>query len=562
MKTKITLIICLLIATTALNAQYFQWAKQMGGTSLDNGQAICVDPSGNLYTTGYFEGAADFDPGPTTTIFTSAGYEDVFVQKMDASGNFIWARSFGGVGNDQAYSINTDAAGNIYTIGTFTASGDYDPGPGTVNLICKGNRDVFIQKMDAAGNFLWARSLGDLGNDEGWSCSVDALGNVYTVGHFSGTVDFDPGPDSTKFTSAGNMDVFIQKMDAAGNFVWAKSIGGVGNEEAYAVCIDGAGNVYLTGYFASTVDFDPGPATNNITGPGNSDIYVLKLDASGNFLWARVFGGTNNEVPKAICTDNAGNVYTTGSFKATGDYDPGPGTALLGLISVEDIFVQKMDSAGNFQWARAFGGFYIDNAFSIKTDAAGNVYTMGSYNNTVDFDPGAGITNLYSEGSEDVFVQKMDAAGNFLWAQSLGGGGQDHGRSICVDAAGDIYTTGFFATVADFDPGAGTFNLTTAGLWDIFVQKMSQTPNKIDEPETDVNVAVSPNPSAGTVLVALPQATRNVVLELTDIQGKVISKQTYGTLSSTSIELTGAKGIYFLTVKTPQGQSKIKLVKE
>ncbi|MGJ8660619.1 MAG: SBBP repeat-containing protein [Bacteroidota bacterium] len=470
---KIGILACLFLVKP-LNAQDFDWAKSFGGTSSDGGQSISVDALGNVYNTGYFQGTVDFDPGAGITNLVSAGQQDVFIQKLDASGNFLWAKSFGGSLSDQGLSITIDASGNVYTTGNFSGTVDFEPGAGTTNLTSAGSVDVFIQKLDASGNFIWAKSFGGASDDIGYSITLDASGNLYTTGDFSGTVDFDPGAGTTNLTSAGQKDVFIQKLDPSGNFLWAKSFGGSLSEFSYSNTVDALGNVYTTGYFVGTADFDPGAGTTNLTPIGSADIYVQKLDPSGNFLWAKAFGSASFDLGQSISVDNSGNVYTTGDFSGTADFDPGAGTTNLTPAGSADIYVQKLDPSGNFLWAKSFGSTSYDQGKSISVDNSGNVYTLGQFDGTVDFDPEAGINNLTSAGSADIFIQKLDPSGNFLWAKSFGGIATDIGNSITVDASENVYTTGYFQGTVDFDPGGGTTNFTSAGQKDVFVHKINQ----------------------------------------------------------------------------------------
>ena len=122
-------------------------------------------------------------------------------------------------------------------------------------------------------------------------------------------------------------------------------------------------------------------------------------------------------------------------------------------VGLDDIFISKLDSAGNFVWAKNFGGTAGDYGTSIATDVAGNVYTTGNFYNTVDFDPGSGINNLTSAGQNDVFILKLNTQGGFEWAKNVGGGSVDEGTSIAVDAIGSVYTIGSFTNTADMDPG-------------------------------------------------------------------------------------------------------------
>jgi hypothetical protein len=402
---------------------------------------------------------------------TSVGADDVFVSKLDSSGNFVWARAMGGTGGDVGRAVAVDATGNVYTTGSFQGTADFNPGPGVFNLTSVGGDDVFVSKLDSAGNFLWARAMGGTGSvftDRGTGVAVDAAGHVYTTGTFTGMVDFDPGPGVFNLTSVGGHDVFVSKLDSAGNFLWARAMGGIASDEGKGVVVDGSGNAYITGNFQDTADFDPGPGVFSLTSAGNNDVFVSKLDSAGSFVWAGAMGGGSSDVGFGVAVDAAGNVYTTGWFSVTADFDPGPGAFNLTSAGFEDVFVSKLDSAGNFVWARAMGSAgSFELGAGVAVDGAGNVYTTGPFDGTVDFDPGPGVFNLTSAGGR-VFVSKLDSAGSFVWAGAMGGGNSSAG-GVAVDAAGNVYTTGGFAGTADFDPGPGVFNLSSAGTNDVFV---------------------------------------------------------------------------------------------
>jgi hypothetical protein len=562
---KTTLAILISIGVNVANAQTFEWARTFGGSSYDEGRSITVDALGNVYTTGSFQGTVDFDPGAGTANLTSVGLRDIFVQKLDATGNFLWARSFGGNSFDEGQSIAVDFSGNVYTTGYFQVTVDFDPSTGTFNLISEGSHDVFVQKLDSSGNFIWAKSLGSVVDDVGYSITLDASGNVYTTGYFYGFVDFDPGAGTANLTSAGLFDIFVQKLDASGNFLWARSIGSTANDVGLSIKVDASGNVYTTGYFNGAVDFDPDSGTANLTSVGSDDVFIQKLDSSGSFLWARSFGASSNDLGHSIKIDALGNVYTTGFFLGTVDFDPGVGTANLTPAGSGDIFVQKLDASGNFLWAKSFGGSSFDIGHSITVDSSGNAYTIGNFRGTLDFDPGAGTAYLtsVSVGQADVFVQKLDTSGNFLWARSFGGSDIDLGNSITVDASGNVYSIGSFAGTADFDPGAGAANLISAGFSDVFVHKMSQGGvTGLVGIAKGVQVKVFPNPSGGLIQLTFEQPMNDVEIRVTDLQGKTVFTKELDAVTDEQINIAGPSGTYFLSVKTPQGQTVVKLVKE
>ncbi len=474
-------VLAILLCSFAVKAQgpAFEWAVRTGdaGTS-SSGFSIAGDAAGNVFTAGRFTGTIDFDPGAGIVNLTSAGFTDAFITKLDASGNLIWAKKVGGTQDDWAYEHAVDEGGNVYATGVFQGTADFDPGAGVFNLTASGgNYDIFVLKLDPDGNFLWARKMGSTGFDIGRAIAIGPSGSVVTTGSFEGTVDFDPGPGTSFLTAASGDDVFISKLDAAGNFVWAKRIGGTSTDVGYAITTDASGNVYSTGSFRSTADFDPGPTTYNLTVVGNTDLFVSKLDISGNFVWAKRIGGVATDIGYGIKVDITGNVYTTGYFENTADFDPGVGIDNLVSAGFNDSFVSKLDASGNHLWARRTGGAIDDYSNSLSLDGAGNIYSAGSFESTVDFDPGPGTFNLTSLGSSDAFISKLDPTGSFVWARAFEGATSNqtlHG--IHVDAAGSVYTTGFFSSTVDFDPGAGVSNITAVGSNDIFISKLSQAP--------------------------------------------------------------------------------------
>ncbi|MFN5309881.1 MAG: SBBP repeat-containing protein [Candidatus Kapaibacterium sp.] len=554
-------VICFLL-TANINAQTLEWVKTFGGKIDDGGKSIAVDGMGNVYTIGSFQNNVDFDPGPDTMTLTTVGFYDIYIQKFDAKGNFLWAKSCGGDTYNAGNSIAVDAAGNVYTTGYFQSTIDLDPGPEEVNVTAVGGSDIFILKLDTKGNFVWAKTFGGIGADVGNAITVDAAGNVYVTGFFRNTIDFDPGINVTNLSAVDGTDIFVLKLDTKGNFFWAKSYGGKGADIGYSIIVDVSRNVYTSGSFSDNVDFDPGKEVMDITAVGLNDFFVQKLDAQGNFLWAKSCGGNRYDYGHSIAIDAARNVYTTGYFQDTVDFDPGPDSMKLIAVGNSDVFIQKLDASGGLVWAKSFGGNGGDEGYSINVDAAGNVYTIGSFASTTDFDPGANTLNLTSEGNSDVFIQKLDGKGNFVWAISFGGITFDVGYSIAVDSKGYIYSTGFFENTVDFDPEMNVENLTSLGEDDIFVHKMNQTATGVADMGNGIDISFYPNPSNGFLHIALNEAVGDAAITVTDLQGKIIHSEQMSAATKSSIDIQAPNGVYFVHIKTAKGQSIMKFIKE
>jgi hypothetical protein len=473
----INLLLCFCITTLAQVPSWL-WAKSIGSSSYDHVAASMLDTSRNMYIVGGFTGTVDFDPGAGVFNLTSAtGAPDIFILKLDSSGNFVWVKSVGGSDN-RAYAACRDGAGNIYLTGYFEGTADMDPGPSIYNLATPGLADIFVLKMDNSGNFLWAKQMGGFDEEHGISIAVDEAANVYTTGDFKATADFDPGAGTFNLTSAGAEEMFISKLDSLGNFVWAKAIGGIGGDQGSKVLIDDWGNLYTTGGFMGTVDFNPGAGVFNLTSAsviGYADLFIAKYDTAANFIWAKQIGSTHNEVGFDMCYDTSGSIYTVGHFQDTVDFDPSPAVYNLIANGATDVFILKLDSAGNFTWAVSMGGSAssYDESRAIRLDVAGNVYTVGIYYGTVDFDPGPGVYNLTTSGSA-IFISKLNSNGNFAWARSIQSFGYEYSRSFNLDSDYNFYIAGYFhGSTITFLPTTLHNADNSGNTGDIFIAKQS-----------------------------------------------------------------------------------------
>jgi len=359
-----------------------------GGTGNDYGWSVAVDGSGNVYTTGYFNGTVDFGAGNVT----SAGGEDAFVTKFDSSGTHQWTTTLGGTSADRGDGVAVDGSSNVYTTGEFTGTVNFGAG----NVTSAGALDVFVTKLNSSGAHQWTTTLGGTSNDYGYSVAVDGSSNVYTTGEFTGTVNFGAG----NVTSASSNDVFVTKLNSSGAHQWTTTFGGTSDDYGWGVAVDGSGNVHVSGDFAGTVNFGAG----NVTSAGSHDVFVTKLNSSGVHQWTTTFGGTSADRGGGVAVDGSSNVYTTGQFTGTVDFGAGNVTS----AGSDDVFVTKLNSSGAHQWTTTLGGTSADRGWGVAVDGSSNVHVAGSFAGTVDF--GAG--NVTSAGGYDGFVVKLDSAGD------------------------------------------------------------------------------------------------------------------------------------------------------
>ncbi len=341
---------------------------------------------------------------------------------------------------------------------------------------------IFVLTLQAQNPSLkWADGLAGNYNLHNTGIVVDANKNVYVSGYFNDSVDFDPGPGTYKLFCNGVYDICIYSLDSSGNFRWAKQMGSNYDDRANSIALDASGNVYFTGYFQGSVDFDPGAATYNINSMLNiPNIYVAKLTKAGKFVWAVPFLGLGNgsydfAAGKSITVEASGNVYTTGFFQGTFDFDP-DNTISYSLTSAgdKDAYISKLNSSGAFVWAKRIGSTSYDANFSMVADVSGNIYVKGFYYGTVDLDPGAGVFNITFQYPNQCAVSKFNSSGAFVYAKLLPGSNIQDTKSIAVDASGNLFNIGTLNGTTDFDPGVGVFNLipNNPSYTDIFISKL------------------------------------------------------------------------------------------
>lgn len=459
------------LSSTFAQTPPLKWAANQGGTSSDYGKSIALDVNSNVFTTGSFSGTADMDPSSSIFNLTAAGASDIYVSKIDANGSFLWAFGIGGTQADEGTAIKIDFNGDVIITGSFQGAVDFDPSSNSTILTSFGMTDVFVAKYTNTGSLIWAKQMGGISEDIAFGLDVDASGNVYTTGHFYATADFDPGTGVHNYTSLGDMDIFISKLDINGDFSWAKRVGGTSEETGAALTLDNQGNVVVTGYFWLTVDFDPGAGTNNLTA-GNSDAYILKLDLNGNFVSANNIGGTGNEYGLAILSDNASNIYIAGQFENVSDFEFGSGVTNLTSNGQSDAFVAKYNANNVLQWVYGVGGTLKDAARGLALTSTGDIVVTGYFRDAVDFDAGPGTTTLTSNGNIDAFVLQVSNNGIFDWAHHFGATNSDYGNDVVINSMNDIFLIGEFYDIVDFNPGAITTNLSSNGVGDAFIVKL------------------------------------------------------------------------------------------
>lgn len=614
------LFILLVMFQFNLNAQSlaFDWVKSNHGNDFTFNNSITTDAEGNLIIVGSFSGTVDFDPGIGEYKLSAKGDRDAFVQKLDPNGNLLWVNQ----GWDAKYSssggVVTDKVGNIYSCMTMGLS-DHD-------------ETIVVIKYNTDGDTLFLKKIGGKNPNSAHCIDIDENDNIYVGGIFAYTVDFDPSVTDEHFLTANGYDGYLLKLDREGNFKWVKQYTGGMVDMKSIRTKEGA--VYVTGNFRSTVDFDPGVLFLNKTTVGEEDIFIQKFDTSGNFIWVKTLGQSSSDVGNDIEIDSEGNVIVVGTFTGGSiDFDLGPGTSIL-TADFEDGFILKLDASGDFIWVKKNGGKGRDHCNFVKIDSEDNIFITGYFTQNIDLNPGAANYNFNSKGDADLYYQKLDKNGDFLFANVIGGTKAVYPADLVLLSNGSVVMGGYYQNIVDFDPGTGVYNETATGIYDSFILKLStcsggisdiittlvedsikvnitnatyqwldcnndyalisganesyykalaegsyavqitkagcvDTSNCFEYLLTGINnninqyeIDVFPNPTSGIVNIYGTDLNKNIIVSLFSISGEKISEEKILSNNQIQININQPSGVYFLELRDENGFRQIlKLIK-
>jgi hypothetical protein len=567
------------IVSGSISAQGFAWAKKGGLWAYDYGYGITTDNSGNVYVAGKYEQNANFSgtilgckgnhdifvaqyspSGNLNWIRTAGGYtgdyatsvacdgnyvyvageiegqnatitfqgssitlqcqgsNDIFLAKYSLTGNLLWAKRAGGSNYEKALGITYDQSGNVYICGLYTGYATFG---GNTTISGYGDRDIFIAKYDANGNFLWVRKAGSSKRDEAKGIACDAGGNVYITGMYKDGCAF-----GSQYLGSPNgyWNLFIAKYSPSGSLMWVKKGGGNYDDVGWGIAIDkAAGRIYVGGEFNATATF----SGHTVYTGGSADVLALCYDLNGNIQWAKKAGGNGADRARGIGF-NSGRVFITGQFSGTASFGPFTKSA----SDNSDIFIACLDHTGTFRWAiDADGaadapedlGYESGNAvcaFNINT-----VYATGSMLNGAVF----GSTSLSAYSRTDVFVTRVNAPSS---------------DKLAADSSAN--------EIPEEEVITPTFSDTAPPV----------NVRSLSDEEFLNGVNVYPNPGDGHVILELQLPGEDAVeMKVLNSLGQVIVENRLAPSSKTHVDLTGLnKGVYFIDLYLGESAIRKKVI--
>jgi hypothetical protein len=429
------------------------WARGFGGPGRERATGVAPDRGGTVYVAGQIAGEATLG----TLRVTSAG-EDALVAALDVHGKPVWAYALGGPGADEARAVAILPEGDVFVVGSFSATADFDPGAGRTELASAGGTDVFVLRLTRDGALVWARRLGGPGVDTGLDIAVDGRG-VSVAGSFQGAFDTGAG----RLAGAGKTDGFVAQLDLAGTTLWAQAVGGPQEDDVRSVAVEPNGEIWIGGSFEAKAAL--GSAGAVLESAGKSDGFLARLGTGGSVLWSGRIGGKREDAVTAVAP-GGGGAWFTGFFTGTADFDPGPSITSMSGVGKADGFVARFVKTGQLRWVQQIGGPDDDTGTGLAPDGDGGVWSLSVQIQRAGF-------HLDPASTDDrALLTRFDRDGGRKVSRDLAGEGGLRALDVALDSAGNPCVAGSFRGKATVVTGFEVANLPGAGQTDALVARI------------------------------------------------------------------------------------------
>ncbi|MCX4239576.1 nucleotide-binding protein [Paraliomyxa miuraensis] len=370
------------------------WSRGFGDSSTQIAQEMAIDDDGNLVFVGRMYGTIDLGGG---TLHASGG-NDIIVFKLDGAGNHVWSRIFGGNEPDRAARMAFDADGNVIITGAFTGKAEF----GEYEVESWGQRDAFVAELDRnTGEPTFFMQIGAEGDDYGFGVDVDQDGDVVIAGRFGAPLELG----GHMLTHAGDLDIYLARLDETGDVLWAESFGGSGKDEVHDLRLQQNGDIVLLGAISDSVDFGGG----SLVSAGVRDVFLATFDDQGSHSWSVSYGDAADQFETdgteswlSMDLDASGNIYIGGTLYGVLDF--GGGEQLVANGDKSDVFHAKFDASGDYIGGRSFGGQASDYGHDLAVTESGHVLHAGRTQGSLS---GTGVGALTNAGRSDGFLVKL-----------------------------------------------------------------------------------------------------------------------------------------------------------
>lgn len=555
----IVLIIGLYFSATSQN---IEWAVSISGPDDEFSNVTAIDKNGVYYITGTFFDSIDVDPSENEYWLYSRAYYDTYFAKFNSKGELLYAHSINGISSVFTRAIHIDEDQNYYISGKLGKNCDLDPGPDSVIYSTDYSYDAFVQKFDSSNNLVFGQRLDTKDTEDRlYDITTDLDGNIYYVGHFHQTVDFDLEEGVSELSSNGYEDAFVAKYSPIGEFIWAKSFGSYYKDFARVIATDPEGNLLIGGNFSGTVDFDPGNDTNFISSVGVLDAYLLSLNPQGELNWVKTYGGQSNDYIKEILFDSEGHIIVSGTFRFNCNFNPysEEGYYVQGS-DWSSFYVLKLNQEGEFIWVKVWGeGDEACYPQSINMNED-HIFLSSNFDDSFDILPEDSTWIVEPIGGNDFFVMELSPHGEVLSSMVLGSEYYEYIVSTKIYEH-QIYINGMFRDQPEWVINESSASLEASGRTDVFILKINLLNTMVFSREEDL-LSTYPNPNKGSFIIQSSTIEQGQYsLKIYDLTGKTIIDKNIIVNEALyeKIDLP-IKGIYIIEVSNSKVNYKNKMI--
>jgi len=481
--------VIIVLAAHAQDPQ-IEWQNTIGGSGFDYLYSIQQTADGGYILGGYSNSGISGDKTEAAQDY------DYWVIKLDIAGNIVWQNTIGGSGNDMLRSVQQTTDGG-YILGGSSRSGI----SGDKTEASQGFSDYWVIKIDGAGNIVWQNTIGG-GDSDGLNSIQQTADGGYILGGSSISGISGDKTEANFDTLTGTSDYWVIKLDSTGNIVWQNTIGGSSSDVLYSIQQTADGGFILGGWTDSGISGDKTEASH-----GDTDYWVVKLDTAGNIAWQNTIGGSSYDHLNSIWQTADGG-YVLGGSSASGVSGDKTESSLDTIFYTSDFWVIKLDSAGNIVWQNTIGGDGYDRLLSILQTADGGYILGGNSESGISGDKTEAYLDTlgFPVPTNDYWVIKLDAAGDIIWQNTIGGGDDDYSIAIQQTTDGSYIVGGYSLSGISADKTEAK-----QGNWDYWVIKLSDLHKISGRLRTEIG---APVPGAAVML-----SGDDTLTSITDITG-------------------------------------------
>jgi hypothetical protein len=536
-----------------------RYTLDLGGTSFSEGINMIITDDGSVYNMGNNIGEIETNLSAFNSRLPSKWGMCMYIQKLDPKGNREWIKNIQGTNDIKGLRMHRDVFGELIITGSFAGDIQFNSAPNSPVNKSVGDQDYFILKLDAQGNFKWVKTFGSKKREDIFDSNIDAAGNIYIIGFFSDTLDFDPTNAIINEIPVGiPYNAFLQKLNANGNLEWVHRYDLQILLEKVEIMENG--HPVLLGRYADTCDLDPGPIENTFIPKGRSDIFLTRMNSNGDVVWINSYGGVGIEDGQGLKISESGEIFITGYFSDNMLIN----NKQLINNGNNDIFILRINKDGQHLWSSNLGTGTLEQSTDLFIDKNGNYYLNCLGYGSIDVDPGPAEFKYTFKSDNSNYLIKYDNNNKPIWVYAPESYASFVINQLIVDSDKNMFMTGSYHNVLNcsFDVNE-KIPLYNSSLSNAYLIKFDTDQTTfVYQPDTNDQFAIFPDPVNDLLNIQTSAASKIIGVDIYNLNGIINLSNKEHFAKECNIDVSALQtGLYFLIVKTESGQITKKFTK-